>query len=393
MSAEAMLLEAFSGFSRAAESLEVSYRDLSGEVARLREELEERNAQLEHSLAENEKIRGELEKILANLPCGVLVSDESGTIRRSNAELARVLHLAEVGHEIGDLPEAVRAILGRVENETGEAECSPGGGGENWLAIRRAALAAGREPGKMIFIVRDISAQKRWEKERERERHGVALGEMAALLAHEIRNPLASLELFAGLLADEQLPGDAGRWVNHVQAGLRTLGTTVNSVLDFHHPGTSEPSALDLGEFVDQVHAFLQPLARQRSVSLARDHHLRGLTVSADPHRLQQVLLNLAGNALRLVEKGGHVAFHGGVVEERGRRWAEIQVEDDGPGVAAENRERIFEPGFTTTPGRLGLGLAVCRKIALGHGGTLSVTSSPGAGATFRLRLPLGEAA
>jgi len=260
MSAEAMLLEAFSGFSRAAESLEVSYRDLSGEVARLREELEERNAQLEHSLAENEKIRGELEKILANLPCGVLVSDESGTIRRSNAELARVLHLAEVGHEIGDLPEAVRAILGRVENETGEAECSPGGGGENWLAIRRAALAAGREPGKMIFIVRDISAQKRWEKERERERHGVALGEMAALLAHEIRNPLASLELFAGLLADEQLPGDAGRWVNHVQAGLRTLGTTVNSVLDFHHPGTSEPSALDLGEFVDQVHAFLQPL-------------------------------------------------------------------------------------------------------------------------------------
>jgi two-component system, sensor histidine kinase FlrB len=392
MSAEAMLLEAFSGFSRAAESLEVSYRDLSSEVARLREELEERNAQLEHSLAENEKIRGELERILANLPCGVLVTDESGTITRSNTELARVLHLAEVGHELGDLPEAVRAILGRVEEETGEAECSPDGRGENWLAIRRAQLEAGREPGK-IFIVRDISAQKRWEKERERERHGVALGEMAALLAHEIRNPLASLELFAGLLADEQLPGDAGRWVNHVQAGLRTLGTTVNSVLDFHHPGTSEPSALDLGEFVDQVHAFLQPLARRHSVSLARDHHLRGLIVSADPHRLQQVLLNLAGNALRLAPKGGHVAFHGEVVEDHAHRWAEIDVEDDGPGIAAENRERIFEPGFTTTPGRLGLGLAVCRKIAVEHGGTLSVTSAPGAGATFRLRLPLGDAA
>jgi signal transduction histidine kinase len=343
--AQSSLLEAFSGFRHAATTLEHSYRELTGEVTRLRRELEQRNAELERSLGENERICSELERILANLPCGVVVTDAAGAITRENSEAARLLNLAETCRRIEDLPEPLRSILGRLSQETGEQECCVVPGCERWLAVRHAPLLAAS-----VFIVQDITEQKRWEKERERERRGVALGEMAAVLAHEIRNPLASLELFAGLLAEAQLPGEAGMWAAHLQAGLRGLETTVNSVLHFHHPETPERAAVDLGALVDQTLAFLQPLARQHGIQLAPEHQLHGLSVSANPHRLQQVLLNLAANALRFTPAGGKVRFGGRRVRAPLRNWAEMEVSDDGPGITSENRERIFEPGSPPVP-------------------------------------------
>lgn len=217
------------------------------------------------------------------------------------------------------------------------------------------------------------------------------LRQQLEMLAHEIRNPLGSLELFAGLLAEGQdcTSEERGQWITQLQAGLRTLSATVNNVLQIHNQPGATLVACDLGEVLDQAYEFLSPLSRQSGIRMELANGLRGVMRQADPHRLQQVLLNLALNALRFTARGGLVEFSGRTGRNHDVEVAEIQVRDTGRGIAPEHQEKIFEPGFSTQPGSPGLGLAVCRKIVEQHGGEIVVSSAFGAGTTFTLRFPL----
>jgi two-component system, sensor histidine kinase FlrB len=278
---ERSLAEAFAVFSKAAASLEDSYKQLQAEVARLRRELEETNRDLAASLEENQRLQQE--------------------------------------HE---------------------------------MLRRRQALA-----------------------------------ELSATLAHEIRNPLGSLELFAGLLADSELNREERNWVEHLQAGLRTLAATVNNVLHFHSQPQPGLAPTDLGQLLRSLGQFLRPLAQRAQVHLEVVPTSDGSVVAADRHRLEQVLLNLALNSFHFMPAGG-------VLRIAGHRCAStnkicLQVADTGPGIAPENLERIFEPGFTTRAGSPGLGLAVCKTIMEQHGGSIQVSSRPGCGSTFKLEFPV----
>jgi two-component system sensor histidine kinase HydH len=115
---------------------------------------------------------------------------------------------------------------------------------------------------------------------------------------------------------------------------------------------------------------------------------LHGITIHADRHRLEQVLLNLALNAFRFMPGGGWLSIRGIDCAAQGAEGVEIVVRDTGPGIVPGDLPRIFEAGFSTRPGSSGLGLAVCRRILEQHGGSISVESRHGYGATFRLRLP-----
>ena len=210
---------------------------------------------------------------------------------------------------------------------------------------------------------------------------------MSALLAHEIRNPLGSLELFAGLLAESELGGECRAWVEHVQAGLRTLSATVNNVLHFHSLPEPERAPIDLGDLLNWARQFLAPLARQSRIEISVHNRLCGVLLFADRHRLEQVLLNLVLNAVRALPGGGWIELGGHRLAEG--KAASIVVADTGPGIPAENLARIFEPGFSTRAGSPGLGLAVCRKIVEQHRGTITASSRLGWGATFTLTFPL----
>ncbi len=231
---------------------------------------------------------------------------------------------------------------------------------------------------------------------------------MSAILAHEIRNPLGSLELFAGLLAGAGLSAECGRWVEHVQAGLRTLAATVNNVLHFHSLPAPVRVPTDLGGLIDWAGGFLLPMARQARVELCVHNRLQGVWFSADRHRLEQVLLNLVLNALRAMPGGGWVEIsahrilrdgisrdgilRGGISKDGGQQGAAtaaISVSDTGPGIAAGDVTKIFEPGFSRHRGSPGLGLAVCQKIVEQHGGRLAAANRAGAGASFTLTFPL----
>ena len=141
---------------------------------------------------------------------------------------------------------------------------------------------------------------------------------------------------------------------------------------------------MDAGELLRWAYDFLLPLAHQARVDFEIVNGVEGVWIEADRHLLEQVLLNLALNALHFMPSGGWLAIRG---VERGEE-IEIEVQDTGAGISADDLTRIFDAGFTTTPGSTGLGLAVCQRILSQHGGTIAAESKAGQGATFRLRLP-----
>ena len=380
------LARAFASFTEAAGSLERTYGQLQGQVAHLRQELEVTNRDLAKSLEENHRMRERLRRILEGLPCGVLVVESGTRISILNPEAARLL--GGVAENKEGLPPALSAALDAAREAGEEPELPLPSGGEAtpiWIAVRHAWLEPNEPHATSVFILRDISEAKKLEHDRENLQRQQALIEMSALLAHEIRNPLGSLELFAGLLAEANLEGESRRWIEHVQAGLRTLSATVNNVLHLHNTPQPECAPADAGQLLDWAYEFLLPLARQARVELQMINGLRGVSIHADRHRLEQVLLNLALNAFRFMSGGGWLSIRGA---DLGADGIEITVRDTGPGIAPDDLPRIFEAGFSTRPGSSGLGLAVCQRILEQHGGTIRVESRPGEGATFRLRLP-----
>jgi two-component system sensor histidine kinase FlrB len=399
------LARAFASFTEAAGSLERTYGQLQGQVAHLRQELEVTNRDLASSLDENRRIRERLRRILEGLPCGVLVVEAGSRISTLNPEAARL---------VGGSFESVEALssdfccaLERARQTGEESEWQLSSSSPIWVAIRHAWLEQTQAHATSVFILRDVSEAKKLEHDRERLRRQQALVEMSALLAHEIRNPLGSLELFAGLLAEANLDGESRRWIEHVQAGLRTLSATVNNVLHLHNTPQPELAPTDVGQLLDWAYGFLLPLAKQARVELQVVNGLHGVIVQADRHRLEQVLLNLALNAFRFMPGGGWLAIRGIECaslagprnDERSENknkegseandgGVEISLRDTGPGIVQGDLARIFEAGFSTRPGSSGLGLAVCRRIVEQHGGMIEAESRAGYGATFRLRLP-----
>jgi two-component system sensor histidine kinase FlrB len=390
------LARAFASFTEAAGSLERTYGQLNAQVAHLRQELEVTNRDLATSLEENGRIRERLRRIVEGLPCGVLVIEAGERISTLNPEAARL-----VGGDFESADMLPAALVSALENarQTGEeSELSLTGGQAQpaWVALRHAWLEQNLPLETSVFILRDVSDAKKLEYEREHLRRQQALVEVAALLAHEIRNPLGSLELFAGLLAESNLVGESRGWIEHVQAGLRTLSATVNNVLHLHNAPQPELAPVNAGQLLDWSYDFLLPLAKQARVELQVINGLNGVLIDADRHRLEQVLLNLALNAFRFMPGGGWLcirgvdctALHRTDDASGGLSGIEITVRDTGPGIAPEDLPRIFDAGFSTRPGSSGLGLAVCSRIAEQHAGTIRAESRPGHGATFRLRLP-----
>ena len=236
------------------------------------------------------------------------------------------------------------------------------------------------------MILRDLATEKQLEKEREAARRMQALAEMSTLLAHEIRNPLGSLELFAGLLAgtvESQTP--QSRWTGQLQAGLRQLSATVNNVLELHSRPPEERIRVDLVSLLTETVEFLTPLARQWEAHIEFRPLPPEAMVLAEPNSLRQVFLNLAINAFRAMSPGGKLRIRVTIGRTCQVPTVQIEFADQGQGILPEHLEKVFDAGFTTRPSGPGLGLAVSKRIVEQHEGSISVRSTPGAGTTFLL--------
>src|SRR5208283_89076 len=303
LSAERGLAQAFLTFTQAAGSLEKSYTLLQSEVARLHEELRQTNAELDRSLEENTRVRAYLANVLENLPCGVVVARESEAgVQVLNPEARRLLQIPPDWNTStsGAQPPLLERLL--LQEAPGKSPCEQewteqGRSANRTIGISRANLN-GKGNGERIWILRDITEEKRAGEEREASRRSKALADIAALLAHEIRNPLGSMELFTGLLTDAAAnTPETRQWANHLQAGLRSLSATVNNVLQFHTLGGIQRGATELDRLLGELTEFLLPMARQRGQQIEFENTIGKVTTQADANRLKQVFLNLALNA------------------------------------------------------------------------------------------------
>jgi two-component system sensor histidine kinase FlrB len=393
------LARAFLTFTQAAGSLEKSYGQLQGEVSRLRAELQSTNEELSRSLEETSRVRTFLSRILEELPCGVLVTDKDRRARLLNPAAKRLLKLDSAPGGRAEQIDAgiVEKLLTALSLGNTSAEIEWTCVGEK-RAIEVAASKLERQAeddSDTIWILRDISDQKRLAEERETAKRAHALAEISTVLAHEIRNPLASMELFAGLLAraTDQMP-EASQWTLHLQSGLRSLSATVNNVLQFHTQPQLHLQPVDIEHVLNETADFLSPLARQRGIgvqvangwrSVSEGGGASGPIVNADVHRLQQVFFNLTLNAFRAMSEGGTLIID--IVPGKGE---EVRVNfcDNGCGIEESALDRIFQPGFTTKAGSPGLGLSVCKKTIEQHGGRIEAKSVPARGTTFSIFLP-----
>ena len=395
-SAQRALAAAFASFSQTAGALETTYSKLQADVGRLRYELECKNRSLAQSLEENQRMRAYLARIVEGLPCGVLVFDGRMNLRMINPAASRLLGDGDenLPSAVSSLPRLLGPLLAAIpqDNPCHEQEwIAQGPQGERAMGVTRAYVPAAATGGDSILILRDLTEARQLERAREVSRRTQALAEVATVLAHEIRNPLGSLELFAGLLADALAEQTELRsWINHVQAGLRSLAATVNNVLHFHSQPPAELVAVDLVRLIGQTVDFLRPLAQQKEMQIEWNAPRCSTSILADPTRLQQAFLNLAVNAFRAMQPGGTLSVGIFRREERARSTVAVAFADQGAGIAAENMEKIFAPGFSTRCGSPGLGLAVTRKVVEQHGGTIRVESRVGNGTTFTLTFPVG---
>lgn len=393
-----LLADAFSDFISASAQLEASYRELQQKVAHLSVELADRNAALTRSLAENDRIRTALQQMIDSLPCGVLVLDHSETVVTINPEGRRLLglgcavvkNLRDLSRRSGINFEALAASQGdQLDTEV----CLTSAAGKSWLAIGKRELEDSLESQerasaalRSIWILRDVTATRNAEQEREAARRATALAEISSILAHEIRNPLASLELFAELIAED--PGGASQWIAHLRAGIRTLSGTVNNVLSINGETRLRLSRLDLCACIEAAVEFVRPIADQANVALTFSPADVPLTIEGNEDGIRQIILNLTCNAIRHTAADGRIEVAVSGEDRPGGSVAVVEVRDTGCGIPDEQIGRLFEAGFSGAGETPGLGLAVCQRLMRQHRGSIRVFSRINEGSNFQLEFP-----
>jgi two-component system sensor histidine kinase PilS (NtrC family) len=272
----------------------------------------------------------------------------------------------------------------------------------------------GRERGHVV-IFQDVTTVAAMERELRGAERLAAVGEMAAKLAHEIRNPLASISgsiqlLRAGPAGEQADRADSARLMDIVLRETERLNGLISQFLQYSRPVPPTLEAVPVRALLEEMRELLE--ASKSDDVAVECSGPEGLSVLADRDQLKQVLWNLAINAAHAMPKGGTLRFSvavaapmpaqdwhsGGRKEEWSDKtrhralepWVEIAVADTGEGILPEDQNRIFEPFFTTKAEGTGLGLATVHRVIEGHGGSIRVESQEG-GTTFRLRLPGAE--
>jgi signal transduction histidine kinase len=217
------------------------------------------------------------------------------------------------------------------------------------------------------------------------------VGLLASGLAHEIRNPLNAMNMNLQMLEEElqlapgQGPDDASELLDQTKREIKRLEQLVSNFLTFARPAVPQFRSHDLNDVLQQVCRFLEADFRASDVTLSLEGEPMLPSVELDETQFKQAVMNLLVNARQVLRGGGRVQ-----IRTRAGSGGEVvvEIEDDGPGISEEARERIFEVFYSNRGGGTGLGLPIARQIVQRHGGTIEVETAVGEGTTFRIRLP-----
>jgi two-component system sensor histidine kinase PilS (NtrC family) len=307
--------------------------------------------------------------VLNQLDTGILFVDEGGDIQGMNPAGERILG-SVAGRRLTDVLVPQDQVW---EQEFGTGES------RRTLVCRRQILGGGGS----VFVIEDITNWRKMEQQIEQDERLAAVGRLAAGLAHEIRNPLASLSGAVQLMADEKEDELHGIVLREVE----NLNELVEDFLDIARPLQLRALPTDVVSIIsDIVIAFEQDPRYQGRVSISATSESVPL-LAIDGNRVRQVIWNLVLNAAQATAAEGRIEIR---VRRAGAGW-EVDVEDEGVGIPIDQVHRIFDPFYTTRSGGTGLGLANVDRIVRAHNGEVGVHSEQGKGTCFTLRF-LGDA-
>lgn len=397
-----ILQSSFAEFNRATSLLRDAYDCLQRKFGALNLELEKKNRELEDSLSEKEAMRNFLGNVLNNLTTGVVVTDMNHRIREMNLCAESIFET--VGQRTGerveelfrDVPEDfLRSLIDRAlqRSETGLRLPSNG----KTLEVSGSYLrdGSGRPVGK-IFLVRDVTRLGKLEEMVKRNEKITAMGELAANFAHEIRNPLGSIELFSSmLLKDLKSKRDRDR-VGHIMHSVKRMNRKITDLLSFTETvRIPEFESLDLHRIIEEVNAFILQIVDSEEISVNVRLACDDPVIRGSREMLKHVFLNLYLNAVQAIEKRGTIEIetrHSELFlrEEGVLPAVEIRFSDDGTGISPDVLEKIFDPLFSTRESGSGLGLASVHRIIQMHGGLIHAENGSAGRTVFTVLLPLG---
>ncbi|MBF0169955.1 MAG: PAS domain S-box protein [Nitrospinae bacterium] len=338
------------------------------------------------------------ENVLRTMASGFLAFDFDGQLLSDNPAARRILGYDD--DQMKRIPvdrllhlPPLRAFCRRAETEKASGDqfswrYPQPGGAETELNMNVSVFDVDGEPQGIIAVIQDVTMIKDMERQMASAHRLAAIGRVAAGVAHEIRNPLASLSGAIQMIGGDVEPhlDDAGkRLMNIIHREIERLNRIVTQFLDYAGPVRLHKTPTDLSRLTEDTLLLLRSSGEAMDEVEIVEALPPGLTVPVDQEQIRQVLWNLCRNALEAMD-------HRGVLSVTARRLeggdVEVVIGDNGPGIAPENRIRIFDPFFTTKPGGTGLGLATSHKIVESHGGALTVETPAAGGALFALRLP-----
>ncbi len=359
-------------------------------VAKLKEKEKELESLRKRAEERAEVVEGYNEYILQSVPSGVISLDSDLIVTKLNAAAGRILNL-DAGEVIGKpyheiFRDPLKSILdGRNSVERGELQYVTGSGKNMHLGLAVTPLMDAKKEaiGKLIVFT-DLTELKALQSQAELRDRLSSLGEMAAGMAHELRNPMGVIAGYTKLLSKKVDPS-LGHIVESVSQEVAVMDRIITDFLSFARPAEINFSCVDLDTLLKNCIAGVLGEREDIKVHLSAD---RAPSLYGDEILLRQAFTNLIQNAVEAMHQGGDLKFAFSLKEET----VEIAISDSGHGIPEKIKDRIFLPFYTTKDKGTGLGLAIVHKIVVSHRGSISVDSSE-KGTTFRVRLPAGRPA
>ncbi len=402
------LSKAFEIFSEESLRLEAAYSSLNQHFQLLNLELQESNHRLQNKVAELDIITQYLKSVLDNISQGIIFIDFQGIITTYNSAAESILNLR--AHAVLKTPfwkHFEDRTFGFSMREALYAKRAPSFSSMSYkhpqapyrdLEISTTfALNKSPEPSPtkphattqgLILMIRDITEVRYLQMIANRADRLKELGEMAAQVAHEIRNPLGGIKGFAALLCRDLADRpQLQQMATYIIEGTDELNRLVNQVLQFARPVHPHYEPIEIISWLDELrqHVLADPAVQANRISIDLKHQTSKIILYLDGALFKSALLNLIVNAIHAMPGGGTVTLNAEATEET----AQISVSDTGVGIPKEHLAKIYSPFFTTKSDGTGLGLAEVQKVVQAHGGSVEVASEVEKGTTFTLSIPI----
>lgn len=371
----------------------------------------------------NRKLKSLLEYhhcVLSSITTGLVVVQSDGKIRTFNSGARQITGCIEAEmaeKKLEEFPENLRPVGEALQRTLSEGktyvqdhlDLKTTRGETVPVILETSVLRAGN--GVVVGAIatlKDMTLLRQMETQLIRSERFSALGEMAAGVAHEIKNPLNAIMGFSQRLSDKLQEASLKKYADIISEEVRRMDTIVNDVLEYSRPDRVHKTPVDVHQVLEETLSFLNEKLEKGGVSVERFYSEELPLISMDVPKIRQVVLNLILNALQAMPQGGKLTLKTQVIEgllpdfaggqapdglfERlflQQKVLSIHIGDTGCGIPKENLGKLFHPFFTTKTTGTGLGLSICHKIVHSHGGSLDVDSELGKGSAFIIHLPL----